>query len=130
MKILFVCKHNRFRSKIAESAFNMFNKNKKIKCGSAGIFKGVPVSPNVMSIGREYGFKISPKTSGLDEKKMKEIDLVIVVADNVPASLFKDKVKEVRVWEIKDCNQNNKIRIKSISDEILVKVKKLVEEMR
>ena len=29
INILFICKHNRIRSKIAEQIFNMFNKNNK-----------------------------------------------------------------------------------------------------
>jgi len=37
MKILFVCKHNRFRSKVAEAFFNKLKKNKKIKAESAGL---------------------------------------------------------------------------------------------
>ena len=40
-KILFICRHNRFRSKIAEGYFNKINKNVKVK--SAGIFIGNPL---------------------------------------------------------------------------------------
>jgi protein-tyrosine-phosphatase len=34
MNILFACKHNRLRSKVAEALFRKYNKNKKIKVKS------------------------------------------------------------------------------------------------
>ena len=40
MKILFICRHNRFRSKIAEAYFNKINKNKNLIAKGAGIFPG------------------------------------------------------------------------------------------
>ena len=40
MKILFICKYNAFRSKVAESYFNKMNKNKKIKAFSRGFIMG------------------------------------------------------------------------------------------
>ena len=38
-KILFVCKHNVFRSRTAEVLFNKYNKNKKYSANSAGLIK-------------------------------------------------------------------------------------------
>ena len=38
--ILFVCKYNRFRSRVAEAYFKKINKNKNISVKSAGIIKG------------------------------------------------------------------------------------------
>jgi len=39
INILFICKHNLFRSQVAENFFNKLNKNKKYKSDSAGIIK-------------------------------------------------------------------------------------------
>ena len=36
MKILFICKYNRFRSRVAAAYFKKINKNSKIKVESAG----------------------------------------------------------------------------------------------
>ncbi|MEA3329423.1 MAG: hypothetical protein U9Q06_01645 [Nanoarchaeota archaeon] len=126
MKILFVCKHNRFRSKIAEAAFKKLNKNKAIKSYSAGIFKGIPVHQNIISIGKSLNLQISKQTKSLDEKFMKSIDKVIIVANNVPKEIFKNKVRPVTVWEIPDTNQNNKKLIDKISKQIISKVEKLL----
>ena len=53
MKILFVCKYNRFRSKVAEAMFNFYNSNKKNEAKSAGTNKNilkyaVPLVHNIM----------------------------------------------------------------------------------
>ncbi|MDO8467581.1 MAG: arsenate reductase ArsC [Nanoarchaeota archaeon] len=130
MKILFVCKHNRFRSKIAEAAFKKFNKNKSIKVSSAGVFKGIPVSENVLKIGKEINLNINKKTSGLDEKKMKGTDLVVIVANDVPKSIFKNKTKKIIQWNISDVTQDNKEKIRFIAEQIVNKVKGLIEELK
>ena len=59
MKILFVCRHNRFRSKVAEAIFNKLNKNKEIQIESAGLIldESRPyVEPVVVSLMKEKGF--------------------------------------------------------------------------
>ena len=129
MKILFVCKHNRFRSKVAEAYFNKINKDKNIKVASAGVFKGFPTEPVVVKIGKKLGIKINRKTKGLDEKSVFQMDLVIIVADNVPAFLFKGKVKKIIVWKIPDTNQDNKKMIKIIMKKIFKKVEELNYEL-
>ena len=48
--ILFVCKYNRFRSKIAEAYFNKINKNKLVSVKSAGIIRGNPVSKDIIAV--------------------------------------------------------------------------------
>src|SRR3989344_3928855 len=102
MKLLFVCKHNRFRSKIAEPYFNKKIKNKNMKASSSGIFKDVDVADSVVEIGKELGLKIDRKSRGLERKNVKSQDLVIIVADNVPKSIFKKIAKKIKVWKIKD----------------------------
>jgi protein-tyrosine-phosphatase len=127
MKILFVCRHNRFRSKVAEAYFKKTNKNKRIKLVSAGIFKGRPVDKRIISIGKKLGINISKITNGLKEKSMKTIDLIVIVADDVPASLFRDKVKKIIVWKIKDTALGgiNEKKIEITMKQIMEKVNEL-----
>lgn len=130
MKILFVCKHNRFRSKVAEAYFNKINKNKRIKAGSAGIFSGFPVVKNVIKINKKFGINIKKESRGLDEEEICRVDLLIIVANDVPALLFKSKVKNIIIWKIPDItSQSDEKGIERISRLIIKKVVKLVKKL-
>ena len=65
MKILFVCKYNKFRSRLAESAFNSFNKDKNNIARSAGLIKGSPTSLETIKICKKFGVHIRGSTKGL-----------------------------------------------------------------
>ncbi|MEK6895295.1 MAG: hypothetical protein AABX48_02135, partial [Nanoarchaeota archaeon] len=95
-----------------------------------GVFKGIPVSENVLKIGKELNLKINKKTSGLDEKKIKGTDLVVIVANDVPRSIFKNKTKKIIQWNIPDVTQNNKEKIRFIAEQIVNKVKGLIEGLK
>src|SRR3989338_7267026 len=88
MNILFICKHNRFRSKVAESVFNKLNKNNKIKSKSAGLIIGSPVAKIVINISHDRGYKISGKPQGLSTDLLKWAKIYVIVADNVPKEIF------------------------------------------
>jgi len=122
MNILFVCKHNRFRSKLAEGIFNKLDIGKKFKVKSAGIIKGYPVAKEVMKISKEKGIKVNRETNCFREEYLRWADIIIIVADNVPKNLFNHK--KVVVWKIKDTNQENE---KGIEDRYN-KIEKLVEK--
>ena len=129
MRLIFVCKHNRFRSKVAEAYFKKVNKNKKIKVSSGGIFKGVPVAKTVVGIGKKLGIKINKKPRCLREDKLVESDLVVVIANDVPLSLFDPRFKAIK-WGVSDCSQDDEKKIESIMKQIFKKVDKLVSMLR
>lgn len=130
MKILFVCKYNRFRSKIAEAHFKKVNKNKKIKVKSAGVIKGHPVHPKTIKIVKELsGLNIKGKTNYLSSRLLEAQDLVIVVANDVPKSLFDKKhVKKVIAWKVPDAKEADRKTIKETL-EVLKKVSKLAKSL-
>lgn len=130
MKILFICKYNRFRSQIAETYFRKINKNNNIKSYSAGIIIGMPVAESVKTIAKKLGFSVNGKPKGIQETLLKEIDLFVIVANNVPASLFKNITKKVVVWKIPDTSQDNYQAIEIISKGIMKKVDSLVKSLR
>lgn len=130
MKILFICKYNRFRSQIAENYFRKINKNKNIKSYSAGLIIGIPVAESVRTIAKKLGFSVNGKPKGIQEKLLKEIDMLVIVANNVPPSLFKNITKKVVVWKIPDTTQDNYKAIETISRGIMKKVDILVKSLR
>ena len=130
MNILFVCRYNRFRSKIAEALFRKLNKDKKLKVKSAGIIKGTKISAAINRSVREFGIKIDSEPRGLSSELLGWQDLVVVVADDVPLGLFKGKEgKQVRVWKIKDTSEGNLKSMREIIIKIQDKVKLLVKEL-
>ncbi|MFA7707997.1 MAG: hypothetical protein WCX73_03540 [Candidatus Pacearchaeota archaeon] len=134
MNLLFICKHNRFRSKIAEAYFKKINKNKNIHVKSAGLFKGSPLNhKNNKSVpsARELGIIIKDPTQAISYKLLAWQDAIVIVADDVPEGLFKKiKGKRIIVWNIKDTNSHDKKILKKIIRQIIEKIDSLVEELK
>lgn len=133
MNILFVCRYNRFRSRVAEEYFNQINKNKNLHAESSGIIIGsYPLDKNEMKIAKEMGLDISGKPRGLSSALMKNTDMVVIVANNVPKKIFTySRVKrKVIVWRIKDViNGESKVLIERKINKIKAKVRKLVNSL-
>ena len=109
--ILFICKYNRFRSKTAEAIFNKINKDKTISVKRAGL-------------------KFNGKPTGLTTKLLKWQDTMIIVADDIPKSLFKENIKygkKLIVWNIPDSKTDTKEEIRKITKQIEKKVKELIK---
>lgn len=139
MNILFVCKHNLFRSKIAEAYFKKINKNETLIATSAGIIKGDILdkyqSKSLVlqkNIAKNFGLETNPKFIGLSISLLKKQDLIIVAADDVPKIVFNNKkyVKKVIQWKIKDCELHEKERISNIIQQIIKKVEKLTKDLK
>jgi len=132
MNILFVCKWNRFRSKAAEALFKKINKNSKFKVKSGGLFPGVPVTKDIIQAGKNIGIKISKKQSGLPHKLLMWSDYVIIVADDVPTSIFKEVVKndgkKVMHWKLKDIQGTNIEKREKIMLQIKRKIERFLKE--
>jgi len=128
-KILFICKHNRFRSVIAEAVFKKFNKKKNIKVSSAGIFQGLPIAKNLIRISKKYNLKLKQKPQAIQEKWFKELDLIVIVASDVPKKLFKNRIKKVIVWKIPDCSCSDNKCIEKTSKKIIKKVENFVRRL-
>ncbi len=132
-KILFVCKYNRFRSRIAEAYFNKINKNKNFKAESAGIFQGrFPLDSQQVRLTKKAGININGKPRGISVDLLKKIDLIIIVADNIPKNLFKIKDKylqEIIVWKIPDEQNGNEKNIIKIINSIKNKVNILIKKL-
>ncbi len=134
--ILFICKYNRFRSKVAEAYFKKINKNKNLSVKSAGVIEvNKPLTPKEKNrsnyIKNKFNLSISPKSRGLDVTLLEKQDKIIIIADDIPKKIFdnwrwKDKVT---IWKIRDEMGDNKKNIDKIVKFIKKKVDKLVKDL-
>ena len=142
MNILFICQHNIFRSKAAESYFKKENRNKKVKASSAGLIKVNWLSKNekrIISLQRkalgEKGIKINQKSRILSTSLIRKQDLIIIVANDIP-DIFTGREyanrANVRIWKIKDVIPRNysKKNLISTIDSIMKRVDVLVKELK
>ena len=142
--ILFVCKHNVFRSKVAEAYFNKINKNRKITADGAGLIKPdilSEVEKKMISLqkrtAKECGIDIVYGSKSLSTKLLRKQNIIIIVADDVPEYVFNSKFYlkpdlKIIVWKIPDVKgeESDKELIKVDIKLIMEKVNKLVEELK
>ncbi len=132
-QILFVCKHNRFRSKTAEAFFNKLNKNKNYACFSAGLFPGeYPLDKIQSEVAIKFGIKISGKPRSITTKILRNTDIIIIVADDVPEVLFKYRLYKgkIIVWKINDVVLHTPEEIKEIISQIEKKVIEFIGDLK
>ncbi|MBS3080714.1 hypothetical protein J4221_04535 [Candidatus Pacearchaeota archaeon] len=132
MKILFVCKYNRFRSKVAEIiASNIYNEI-KVKSAGINIDKEKPyIAHDVLLILKEKGYLIKNEYRNskiINQRMINQSDKIIIVADNVENSFFENNNHKIVRWEIEDVDEHDTIgKIKTISI-IEKKVKRIFKE--
>lgn len=136
MKILFICKYNAFRSRIAEEYFNQINKNTKIIAISRGLLMGAKPDKEAVEIPKKLlGINII-KRSPLPVKiqELIDVDLIVVVANDIPKRIFDyqnvNLKKKLVIWKIKDEQRSNKRNIKNIVLSIKKRVEKLNKKLK
>lgn len=139
MNILFICRHNRFRSKVAEAFFNFYikqdkffyNRNKENKARSRGIIKDIDTSENVVEVLKGHNIELKSKKSiKVSEKDLKWADLIVVVADDIKNSDLKVKDKKIIKWKISDVDQNDINRMRQRVNIIEKKVLSLLKNFK
>lgn len=132
MNLLFVCKYNRFRSKIAEAYFKKVNKNKRIKVKSAGLIKGNPISKRIFVTAKQNGIHITGKPQGLSSKLLQWQDITIVVAKEIPIEIFENKKygKQLIAWRIPDAKNDDMKTAGKLISGIKKKVERLAIELQ
>jgi protein-tyrosine-phosphatase len=130
MRILFVCRHNRFRSKVAEAYFNKINKNKAFVAKSAGIFPGsYPLDKQQTQIAKQLGIKMGRKPQAITTKLLRWQNVIIAITDDLPRGLFNYSVHKNKVinWKIPDEMKGDGREVERIIKQIMKKVEKLVK---
>lgn len=138
MKILFVCKHNIFRSKVAEAYFNKINKNRNIQSSSVGVIPGLgltksqeKVTRTQASVANKFGIKVIRNPRGLSVRLLREQDLIILVSNDIPIKIFNNKsyIKKVIEWKIPDVINNNPKAMEKTIRLIIKKIDKLNKQL-
>jgi len=131
--VLFVCKYNVFRSKIAEEYFKKINKNKKIKIASRGFIVGGAPDRAQLAGARMLRVKLKGKPKPVNLKELLKADLIILIADDVPKIMFNYWLapleKKIIVWKIKDEQRKNMRNIEKIVNRIKKNIEKLVKDL-
>jgi len=136
INILFICRHNRFRSKVAEALFKKYNKNKKIKAESCGIgLDYIPVAKNVINVLKEFGVrKVNRHPRRINNKLVNKSDLIVIVANNISKKEIKEKIytkgKKIIVWKISDTTQDDYKGILRRVKLIEKRIKKLIKSLK
>ena len=137
MKILFVCKYNAFRSRVAEEYFRKINKNRNVHVlGSRGFIMGGHSDKVQQEVSKKIlGININERNPRpITIQYLKEADKIIVVANDIPKIMFNywnaPIMKKVVVWKIKDEQKRNKKNISKIVLAIKRKVDKLNRKLR
>ena len=128
INILFVCKYNVFRSRVAEAYFNQINKSKNVRAKSAGIIAGGAMGEKQKAAVEKAGLILEGKSKGLNTKILNWQNTTIIVADDVPPLIFnknKKYGKRTIIWKIKD----TKVKEGKDIPAIIKKIKKKVEEL-
>ena len=63
----------------------------------SGLFAGADIAETTKKAGKKLGIRVSGKPKGISEKLLKKIDLIVIVADNVPEELFEGKARKIMV---------------------------------
>jgi len=135
MKILFICKYNAFRSRVAEEYFKKINQNKEIKVISRGLIMDGKADEEQRKIAKELlDIDIlgkEPEPLNLDD--LINSDRIIIAADDVPAIMFNYSLvslkRKISFWKIKDEQKKNKKNIRKTILLIKNKVDKLNREL-
>ena len=134
-KVLFVCKYNAFRSRVAEEYFNRVNRNESIKAASRGIIMGANSDYVQRRISRYLlGINIAKrKPLPLTVQDMKGADMIVVTANDVPKTVFDYRFpslqKRLIIWKIKDEQAMNEKNIRNIVLKIKRKVNALSKKL-
>jgi protein arginine phosphatase len=102
LRVLFICKHNALRSRIAEAHLKKINKNIDVK--SAGIISGGKTSKDEDRVLKNNGFVFKKKFNVVSRPVIMWADIIIIVANDIPKKIFqwKPEKKDIRVWKVKD----------------------------
>lgn len=131
INLLFICKYNRFRSKVAEGYFKKINKNRKIKVKSAGLIKGTSLNPRTIKIARKLGVSMEGRPNGLSSELLLWQNMIVIVADDVPKKIFNNigLVGRIIQWNIKDTKKHNSKEITEIIKKIKLRIDIFVKEL-
>ncbi|MFW5746452.1 MAG: low molecular weight phosphatase family protein [Nanoarchaeota archaeon] len=131
MNILFICRYNKFRSKLAEAFLNKHSDQHTAK--SAGIIRGSPVDDPIIRCGLRNGVNVGGVSKGVDVPLLRWQDMIVIVADDVPEALFEDNEtvygKRLMHWMIPDVKNGDPAEMDKTAQSIEKKVLDLLNDI-
>jgi arsenate reductase len=129
--VIFVCVHNSGRSKMAEAFFNQMAKGKELQALSAGTQPGAEVNPVVVEAMQEVGIDVSKsKPQALTLEMIEKADRMITMGCGADAGgLCPASFIETEDWKLEDPKGKSLEKVRTIRDEIKLRVAKLIKEM-
>jgi len=126
--ILFVCVGNSGRSQMAEAFFNQLALG-KARATSAGTSPSDRVDPTVVEVMKEAGIDISRnRPKKLTTDILKQADRVVTMGCGVEG-VCPMTVTETEDWGLEDPKGKPINEVRLIRDTIMVKVRRLIEEI-
>jgi len=132
MKVLFICKGNVARSQMAPVFFNKLSKkHTAMKAGTqVNEHDGETLHPFVIKCMAELSYDLSNETRiQLTEEMVEEADKIIAICKKEVCPDYLLESDKVEFWDIPDAVHKDYDFHVKIRDEILERVKKLVEEL-
>ncbi|MDD5022127.1 MAG: arsenate reductase ArsC [Endomicrobiaceae bacterium] len=139
IKVIFICVHNSARSQMAEAFLKKYG-GEKFEVTSAGLEPGI-LNPVVVEVMQEIGIDISNnKTKSVFDfyKNGNFFNYVITVCDESQSErcpLFPGVVKQMH-WSFADPSsfdgtfEEKKVKTRKVRDEIEIKIKQWLEEIK
>ncbi len=131
MKILVICKANRFRSKVAESILSQLG-GKDLEVKSAGVQLDTLhpyMVPFVIKTLQEKGYPaLDTGARVVDDKLVNWADRIIVVANNVDPSIFPKK--KTIFWPIVDADENEHEQIIVSIDDLEKRIQSFLKTLK
>ena len=131
MNVLFVCRFNKVRSKLAAAFFNKYADKHSAK--SAGIVKGSAVDDKMKSIAKRHGVSVGGVSKSITVPLLRWHDIMVIVADDIPRSLFAKEEKKygkaLYHWKIKDKAEASAKESDRMAKEIEKQVKRLISRI-
>ncbi len=117
---------------MAEAVFKRENKNPAFKIKSAGIIPGTFLNEKTIATCKEIGISLQGKPQALSIPLLHWQDILVIVANNVPPSLFHQNKygKKLMVWKVFDTSEihkkGDKKKIQNTAREIERRVNRLL----
>jgi len=94
------------------------------------LIKGYPIDKHIKELAKKLKIKIKKEPEGLTTKILNWQDLLVIMADDVPISAFKNKryIKKIKVLKVRDVFNNND-RIK-VAENVERRIKQLIKELK
>ena len=103
LNVLFVCKYNVLRSKIAEAYLKKINRGVNVR--SAGIISGgIGLYDDEKRILKKVGLALSKTSTMLSKSLLDWADVIVIIANDIPKKMLlrKDSKRNVEVWKVRD----------------------------